>query len=76
MNAGLIPDRGANDFTASQSEDVTGWAKPAMTHGSGQNPGPGGCTPVVNECVVFGVVLSEVVEEDFVVSPVVKPGFF
>jgi hypothetical protein len=47
-----------------------------MTNGCGQNPGPGGCTPVVNECVVFGVVLSEVVEEDFVVSPVVKPGFF
>ena len=42
----------------------------------GQNPGPGGFWPVVNECVVSAVVLSEVVEEDFVVSPVVKPGFF
>ena len=56
--------------------------RPAMTDGYGQrrmgyqNPGPGGFWPVVNECVVSGVVLSEVVEEDFVVSPVVKPGFF
>ncbi len=42
----------------------------------GQNPGPGGFWPVVNERVVSGVVLSEVVEEDVVVFPVVKPGFF
>ena len=53
-----------------------------MTNGYGQrrmvdqNPGPGGFWPVVNECVVSAVVLSEVVEEDLVVSPVVKPGFF
>lgn len=67
---------GANDSTACQTEDVDGWTKSSHDKLCDQNPGPGGFWPVVNECVVSTVVLSEVVEEDFVVSPVVKPGFF